>query len=445
MYKKLFKIVITSALTLGSAVGCSNNTNSINSVGNEVNTSKSTQPVTLTLYSMPAFDQDEIQKNIIDPVTKRFPYISFEVLQSDGPNQEATFQKFMSSGTVPDITMTNYDTIRILQDMKVSMDLSELLQKNNVDLAKFNPQAIDALKMYNNGKGLVALPYFLNLQTLMYNKDIFDKFGVSYPTDGLSWNQAVEKAKPVTRMVDGIQYLGLNPGRPYVLSTQLDQQWVDLKTNKPAVQTDGWKQTFDTMKQIYSIPGNLPSVKNQFWDINPTMMNKKIQAMAMVWWNGLLLNVNKLNKTGDTLNWDIVTTPVFESAPKQAPFLDQFVWSISSQSKHKDAAFDVIHYLTSTEMQKKLAESGYIPSLIEDNVRRSLGAENTALQGKNLQSLFKSTYAKPMVPVNFNANALMNATYEDVMYKNEDVNTALRKLDEAMLKANEENRAKNAP
>ncbi|MFE5318196.1 extracellular solute-binding protein [Paenibacillus sp. NPDC056579] len=441
MYGKLCKISLASVMLIGLAAGCSGK--SSEPAGDAADKPKSTEPVTLTLYSMPAFDKDAIQKNIIDPVTRKFPHISFNVLPSEGLNQDATFQKFMSAGVIPDITMTNYATVRILQDMKISMDLSELLKKNKVDTSKFNTQAIEALKMYNGGKGLVALPYFLNLQTLMYNKDLFDKFGVPYPVDGLTWKEAAEMAKRLTNTIEGIQYLGLNPGRPYVLSAQLDQQWVDPKTGKSAVNTEGWKTIFDTMKDIYSIPGNLPANINEFWNINPTMMDKKVQAMSMVWWDALQKNVNIMQRNGNSFNWDIVTTPVFDSGSKKGPNLDQFVWSISAQSKHQDAAFDVINYLTSEEMQTTLAKSGYIPSLTDDKVRKSLGGDNPALQGKNIQSLFKIQYSMPMVPVIFDANMLMNVTYEDVMYKNVDVNTALRKLDEAMNKAIEESTIKN--
>jgi multiple sugar transport system substrate-binding protein len=129
-------------------------------------------------------------------------------------------------------------------------------------------------------------------------------------------------------------------------------------------------------------------------------------------------------------------SPVFEEAPGKAPYLDQFAWSVSSQTKHKEIAFEIVNFLTSSEMQLELSKKGQIPAINDKSIQNSLGAGIPWMKGKNVQALFKDQYTLPMSPVKeFNANTMMNTTYGDIMYRNADVNTALRKLEETMTNA----------
>ncbi|MCC2687155.1 MAG: extracellular solute-binding protein family 1 [Paenibacillaceae bacterium] len=441
MVIKWIQWVLLSVMLMVAAVGCGGTSpaEKPGPSGNTTTKPTNTEPVTLTLYPMYSGGDDFVQKVIVDPVTKKFPNVSFNVIKYGEPNQEKVFQGFLAGGTVPDIMMVNFGTVRVLKELQIAVDLSEMIKKNKVDTSNFTPQAIKAMLTYGDGKALLALPYYLNLQTLMYNKDIFDKFGVPYPKDGMTWKQATELSKSLARTENGVQYLGLQPGRPHGISTQLGLDYLDPKTGKINVNTDGWKQVFNMLKGIYSIEGNLPKDTSLFNDSYKAMIVNRVQAMGSVWWNGIIPRVQKVLDSNAEFNWDIVTEPTFEQAPHVAPYLNQFAWSISAQSKHQDLAFDIIHYLTSHDMQIELAKSGQIPSLNDKSVQSRLGENIPWLKGKNLQALFKDQYTLPMTPITqIPAGTMMNKTYADIMYRNVDVNTALRQLDEAMNSAMQE-------
>lgn len=84
------------------------------------------------------------------------------------------------------------------------------------------------------------LPLFRNIQATFYNKGIFDKFGVPYPKDGMTYDEAIELAKKVTRSVDGVQYYGLFPGNPAIQLGQLSQTFLDGKTDEPLLSSDNF-------------------------------------------------------------------------------------------------------------------------------------------------------------------------------------------------------------
>lgn len=47
-----------------------------------------------------------------------------------------------------------------------------------------------------------------NTEAVFYNKDLFDKFGIDYPTDNMTWDEMYELSKNMTRSDGDIQYYG---------------------------------------------------------------------------------------------------------------------------------------------------------------------------------------------------------------------------------------------
>ncbi|MDF2715158.1 MAG: extracellular solute-binding protein family 1 [Paenibacillus sp.] len=87
------------------------------------------------------------------------------------------------------------------------LDITELVRKHKLDLNRFEPASLQIMRQMNGGK-LNALPINLLYLVLVYNKDIFDKFGEPYPRDGMTWEEAVQIAKKLTRNDAGVQYMG---------------------------------------------------------------------------------------------------------------------------------------------------------------------------------------------------------------------------------------------
>jgi multiple sugar transport system substrate-binding protein len=387
---------------------------------------------------MPAFNKAKIQQAIVEPVQKKFSNVTIEVMDQ-GPNQDAMFDKLVTAGTIPDFMLINYNSVRIIKSNGIALDLTSLIKSNNVDVNRFAPRAIEYLKHYGKHNELYALPYFLNMNTLSYNKDIFDKFGASYPKDGMTWDQFAELAKKVTRSADGVNYLGFNPNRPYTVAPQLSLDVVDAKTNKSAINSDGWKKVFQLFQDIYAIPGNTPAKVDDMWQGGNSFYKNQNLAMNLLWWDQTVRNLQEQQDSGKVINWDMVTAPVFKENPKLGQWLDQFEMAMSAQGKHQKETFQVINYLTSKEYQLDLSKDGYISSLNDQAIKDSLGANLPFMKGKNVSSLFKLDYAVPPTPRKFNSNAIINPYYKGILYDHKDINTTLRELDEKLNQAIQEN------
>lgn len=69
----------------------------------------------------------------------------------------------------------------------LAADLTPFIQQDNYDLSDFNPAV---LKIYNVGGKYYGIPMSIVGSNIFYNKDLFDKYGVPYPTtnwDDTSW------------------------------------------------------------------------------------------------------------------------------------------------------------------------------------------------------------------------------------------------------------------
>ena len=80
----------------------------------------------------------------------------------------------------------------------------------------FYPQALDAFRWKDE---LMCLPQNISSLVLYYNKDLFKRFNVPPPRDGMRWNELVVKAQQLTRDKNGQQVRGADPDMPQAGTT----------------------------------------------------------------------------------------------------------------------------------------------------------------------------------------------------------------------------------
>ncbi|GAA3399767.1 ABC transporter substrate-binding protein [Paenibacillus hodogayensis] len=331
------------------------------------------EPVTLTLYMQNAFP---IQDMIVEAVRKKYPHITLQpLLRQKGQLPE----DLVAAGTFPDLIYNSTPWYAEYINLNVLQDLTELVKKNGFDVSKLDPLAIEAIKMWGDKGELYALPIYRNFAVLYYNKDLFDKFGVAYPKDGMTWKQAAELAVKVTRTDGGVSYKGLDASDSYSAVSQLTTPFVKAD-GKANLEAERFALALDNLRTIYGIPGN--SRGN-----NMTDFYKGTVAMSAFW--NVLGNFEDYYKKGVNQNWDMVTMPTYEQVPGKSFQVDSHNLSISSLSKHKEAAFQVIAYMTSKEIQMDISRSGYVSSLVDPEPQKVFGENLQSLKGKNTEAIFK--------------------------------------------------------
>ncbi|WP_079909241.1 ABC transporter substrate-binding protein [Paenibacillus sp. 32352] len=423
-------ILFTSSLAL--LAGCTSSP-----VVEDNPTTPKSSPNELFIYTVyPAYfaKEENFDKQIGQFLKKKFPDITIKHVHWDKGRE---YKDLIAAGTIPDIILDNtrMNVQRYIFDNDLQYDIGDLVKKYNFDTSKLNPAQVAQMKNLTPEGTLFGLPYNNNDFLLFYNKDIFDKFGVDYPKDGMTYDEIYELAKKLTRVEGEVTYKGYsqNPGH-YMNYNQLSLSPLSLKEDKASLNTPEWKKVVDNMRRFYDIPAN------QF-DTVEVFASKGNIAMAVATVDHLVSFVEQ-NKN---LNFDVVSVPSFSEAPNTRYQPNLYSMYITKQSTKKDLAFQAMAAILSEEHQVELAKEGVIVPMESKAVQEAFGQNLSQMRGKNTKAIFNGKTAMP--PAARAAGLLwydvpMQNVFAPLIFKeSKDSVTALRMIEEQSTKAIETNKA----
>ncbi|GAA3413883.1 ABC transporter substrate-binding protein [Paenibacillus hodogayensis] len=377
------------------------------------------EPVKLTLQPVGAgyLYEEDFQMMVAEPLKKKYPHITVEYVM---PSKGTMIEDLVAAKTVPDILLYGIGNYTQYRDLGILTDITPTLTKMKIDTSRFKPWVLDNIKV--DGK-LYSLPYAMNTNAIYYNLDLFDKFGVAYPKDGMSWDDIIEVTKRLSRTDNGTAYKGFMYLNSYWVGYQLSLPFTDAAKKKSAINSDGWSRVFQMMKTIDTIPGNeRGSPVADFYD-------KRILAMVGAY---NLVPTLKQDKY-QTLRWDVAGYPSFKEKPNIAPPVDLHQVTISNSTKHPEEAMLVVDLLTSEEVQLISARrTGRASPLANKKIEQELGAEMPLIKGKNVTSFFASQPAPNVVFANEDiaVQKSIDKFYKDYSSGSIDVNVLMQKIEE---------------
>lgn len=381
----------------------------------------------------PAFyvKEEIFQQQVGQPIEKKFPGVKVKHIAWDNPGRR--YEDLIAAGTIPDIIFDEVrrNTYRQVRRFDLQYDMTDLIKKYNFDTGTLNPADLQHSVTSSDGK-LYSLPFNSNEWVLLYNKDIFDKFGEDYPHDGMTWDEAYEKAKKLTRQEGEITYKGfqMNPAH-YMRFNQLSEPALDPEEDKASMVSDKWIRIVDNIRRFYDIPGNQLVKTNNFSKGNIAMIVDSLENAVR------LVNENK------NLNFDISSVPVFPEAPTSKFQPNTNGMFITKQSQKKDLAFQVIAYLLSPEYQTELSKQGIVTPLKDPAVQQAFGQQVPEWRGKRTASIYHLQSAMPpgRKPGLTFINANTDFVWGQIANESKDTQTALRmgqaEMDKAIREAQE--------
>lgn len=149
------------------------------------------EPVTITYATFSASGaQEETLKKMVEVFEGKNPDIKIDV-QLIGYNDYFTaLATKVAGGNAPDVFEMNMENYLSYMLRGTTADLSDLgIAKEN-----YSQGTLDAVS--NDGK-LYAVPMSFSTCMMFYNKDLFDKAGIAYPTDDWTWADAQTAAEAI--------------------------------------------------------------------------------------------------------------------------------------------------------------------------------------------------------------------------------------------------------
>lgn len=291
---------------------------------------------------------------------------------------------------------------------------------------------IEALTV--NG-GLYALPFRTDFWIVYYNKDLFDKAGVPYPTNDMTWTQFDDAARKLTKGFGSNKVYGTHlhtwrstaelPGIQDGKNTLIDGKYAFLKPwyeRALSLQKDGVVQSYGALKSTnthYSGP----------------FFNQQIAMLPMgTWFIGT--QIAKV-ASGESLakNWGIVSFPHPDGVAAGTTAAQVTSLGVNARTSNKTAAEDFVKWVSGPEGAAIVAATGTMPALRDDKVIDTIAATKGFPTDANSKAALKATKSYLEMPVSLSAakiELVLNRAHDSIMTGNVSVDDGLKEMDQGV-------------
>ncbi|MFJ9968536.1 ABC transporter substrate-binding protein [Streptomyces avermitilis] len=326
---------------------------------------------------------------IIVAFEEQNPTIKIQVQSVPYANYATTLQTVISGGTAPDTFELDQQSLATYAASGALLDLADPAAKNPAyHSSAYTPASLKAAQY--KGKQY-ALPESFSTVVLIYNKTLFAKAGVPIPTASWTWRDEQAAARKLTDVSKGVwgdyQPIAFNE-----FSKALDQAGGFF------LSADGTKATFDSPQGVaaakWLIRKNKTTMPDAAKTANaPDYDTNLFKAGKLAMWHNGNWQFDALQNV--PFEWDVAVEP---SDTHKSSAVFQNSVSISKTTRHADAAFKWLAYLTASDVTAKtrVDSSWELPPLADTSkVASYLGAGKPA----NRQAIFDSLNQQATAPV----------------------------------------------
>jgi ABC-type glycerol-3-phosphate transport system substrate-binding protein len=388
------------------------------------------KPVELVFYSTNGDSPESFDDKWGNALRKKFPNWTITYIQN---KPGARIEELFAAGTKIDVYFESVAVFNNGKEQDLWYDMTDLIKKHNIDLNRLEPTAMDQMKLLA-GTQVTGLPVSIMTMGLYYNKEIFDKFGIEYPKDGITWDEVIATANKITRNEGGTTYLGFVDSPLHIVRlNQLGFPLVDPQTNQSTLSDERWKKMMGTV-----LFDTKQGAAYKDWIQNENKGNKgkmggqgnftSSRNAAMFAYLSNLIQTS--SKDLENMNWDVVSYPAFKENPGVGTQAYPIYMGITKQGEHKNESMEAIKFLLSDEYQLEASRKGNLTSLKSDDIRKMIGQDGM-FKDKNLKSFYYNKFAPAYARTIYDGvESLPYAKAAEVLLNQMDINTMLRTAEE---------------
>ena len=363
------------------------------------------QTVTLNFFS---FTTDAGHVKALDGIIAAFqkenPGITVKYTTAPFDTYFTKLQTDVAAGQAPDVFELNYENFVTFASKGTLRELGSLMRKDTTLAADtFYPAAQNAFKYQSVQYGL---PMTFSTVVLFYNKDLFDKAGVAYPTKSWTWKEELEAAKKLTDASKKV-WGDFQPVQFWEFYKVAAQAGGGLKVS-PSVQID--------------TPKNREALH---WLVDKVLVHKVVPSAAEMsgvgdgdmFVNGQLAMIHTGIWMFDTFSkanfkWDIALEP--GGAKKGTHFFSNAA-VISKTTKNADAAYKWVKYLAASPVTAKARiETSWELPAFSLSQRANVAAYLEKPMPANREAVFESLQYAVTPPVIENQSQLQDIINQEL-------------------------------
>lgn len=260
-----------------------------------------------------------------------------------------------SGGDMPDVFWMHSNEVQKYMENDILMDLTDrIASSEKLEMDKF-PEDIKNLYSWN-GK-TYAIPKDVDTIALFYNKTMFDEAGLSYPDDSWTWDDFYDAAVKLTKE-DGSQYgTAMNP------SNEQDGWMNIIYSMGGKVLTDDKKasgfddpNTIKAMEFVQKLVDNVmpPATVMAETGTDVLLGSGKIAMLSQGSW--MVPQFKEHEYISE--NCDVAVLPKDPTTGNRVSLYNGLGWAVSAKTKNPDAAWQLVEWFGTKDMQLKQAQLG---------------------------------------------------------------------------------------
>ncbi len=314
-------------------------------------------PVEIT-FTVWDYGTTDYWKVLVEAFEKENPDIKVKVTDIGGTDYDTKIPVLLSSGDTSDvITIKSMPIYTSLVEKNQLMPLDEMVLKSDLDMAPYYGSD-EGIKI---GNQLYGLPFRNDYYLLYYNKTLFDKAGVDYPSNDMTWDEYRELAKKLTSGEGNDKVYGSHlhtwPGSLYRWGMDKDHAMDkgDYQFLKPVYELFLGIQNEDKTAMDY---GTLKTGNVHY--SGPFYKEQVAMEPMGTWFANLIINAK--NKGETSVEWGAAKAPHFEGQDPNIAISNPTPIAINKNAAHPEEAWRFIQFMCSEPGADILASLGTLPA-----------------------------------------------------------------------------------
>ncbi|HRY56334.1 MAG TPA: sugar ABC transporter substrate-binding protein [Spirochaetia bacterium] len=301
-------------------------------------------------------------EDIIAKFEAQNPGVKVELTTLETTEYWVKIRLLANQGKLPDVFNMSSGYLEEWARAGLVRDLGPSIDRD-LDKKSFYMSVLDAGKDIAGTGKYCALPYALVTTVLYYNKDMFDKAGVAYPSASWTWEDFRKAAKKLTIVKDGKtqQYGFWFFGRYSNVESWVfanNGRLIDPATNsyKPdANAIEAMRFLTDLVLADKVAPAKKEMSAFRYQDVFP-------QGAAAMWVDGSWFIDNNRKIAGDKIRWDIAELPRGPKGDGKSVYGWPDYVSISPNTPNADLAWKFAKFVAGEGVSLDMYMAGKIPT-----------------------------------------------------------------------------------
>jgi multiple sugar transport system substrate-binding protein len=292
----------------------------------------------------------------------------------DWDNYWTLLEAGASGGQMPDVFWMHSNTAQMYMENDLLLKLDDYIAADDaIDLANYYDGIVN---LYSSNGSQYALPKDHDTIALLYNKAIFEKYGVDTPTDDWTWEDVQAAAAAITEAgaADGVYGYAINTSNNqdgwYNIIYDYGAQVITDDHKGTTIGSDEGKAAMEQMRKILEVAAPQTTVAETGTD---SLFLSGLTAM-ITQGSWMINNFYKGEHSADYA-WamlpyaDVNGNGVCDEGERYSAY-NGLGWAASYNTADPQAAYDLISWFCNEENQRKQAQLGVtmagMPGVSED-------------------------------------------------------------------------------